>query len=140
MTEDNTEQAEFWSAIAPTWLELEDKLEEIGGPPGQLAMDRLPLKVGQAVLDVGCGLGRTTLELASRVVDGNVFGVDIAEGMIAAARERAKRLDARNVEFAVADAQVDDLGDSRFDAAFSRFGVMFFRDPVAAFTNIRRAL
>jgi SAM-dependent methyltransferase len=137
----NTEQAEFWSQIAPTWIELEDRMEEVGGLPGQLAMDRLDLRPGQRVIDLGCGAGRTTLELASRVgPGGEVAGVDISAEMLAAGRERAARLGAGNVAFVHADAQVTDLGEARFDAAYSRFGVMFFGDPVAAFANVRRAL
>lgn len=136
----NQEQAEFWSELAPTWLELEDRLEEVGGPPGRLAVDRLGLVSGQSVLDVGCGLGGTTVELASRTDPGEVLGIDIAAGMITAAHDRATRLGLQNVRFEQADAQVDDLGKDRFDAAFSRFGVMFFSDPVGAFANIRKAM
>jgi SAM-dependent methyltransferase len=137
----NTEQAEYWEQRAPTWLELEDRMEQVGGPPGQLAMDRLELRPGQRVVDLGCGAGRTTLELAARVgPGGEVVGVDISSGMLAAGRERAARAGARNVEFVHADVQVTDLGEARFDAAYSRFGVMFFTDPAAAFANVRRAL
>ena len=137
----NIEQAEFWSELAPTWLELEDQLEEVGGPPGELAMDRLELLPGQRVVDLGCGSGRTTLELAARVgPGGEVVGVDISAEMLARGRERAARLGAGNVEFVHADAQVHDFGEAGFDAAYSRFGVMFFSDPVAAFANVRTAL
>jgi SAM-dependent methyltransferase len=137
----NTEQAEFWSQLAPTWLELEDKLEEVGRLPGQLAMDRLELLPGQRVVDLGCGSGRTTLELASRVgPDGEVVGIDIAAEMLARGRERAAQLRTGNIQFLHADVQAHDLGEARFDAAYSRFGVMFFTDPVAAFANVRRAL
>jgi SAM-dependent methyltransferase len=137
----NIEQAEFWSKLAPTWLELEDRLEEVAGLPGRLAMDRLQLLHGQRVVDLGCGSGRTTLELASRVgPGGEVVGVDIAAEMLARGRERAAQFGAGNVEFVQADVQVHDLGEARFDAAYSRFGVMFFADPVAAFANVRRAL
>ena len=137
----NIEQAEFWSQFAPTWLELEDQLEEVGGPPGELAMDRLELLPGHKVVDLGCGTGRTTLELASRVgPGGQAVGVDISAEMLARGRERAARLGIRNVEFVHADIQVHDFGESRFDAAYSRFGVMFFTDPVTAFANVGRAL
>jgi SAM-dependent methyltransferase len=137
----NIEQAEFWSQLAPTWLELEDQVEKVGGLPGQLAMDRLNLLPGQRVIDLGCGAGRTTLELASRVSrDGQVVGVDIAAEMLARGRERAARLGTGNIEFLHADVQAHDLGEGRFDAAYSRFGVMFFTDPAAAFANVRRAL
>jgi SAM-dependent methyltransferase len=137
----NTEQAEYWEQRAPSWLELEDRMEQTGGPPGQLAMDRLDVRPGQRVVDLGCGAGRTTLELAARVgPGGQAVGVDISSGMLAAGRERAARAGARNVEFVHADVQVTDLGEARFDAAYSRFGVMFFTDPAAAFANVRRAL
>jgi len=69
-----------------------------------------------------------------------VTGVDISAEMLARARERAARLHVGNAEFVHADVQVHDLGEASFDAAYSRFGVMFFADPVAAFGNIRRAL
>jgi SAM-dependent methyltransferase len=137
----NTEQAEFWSKLAPTWIELEDQLEEVSGPPGELAMDRLGLLPGQQAIDLGCGSGGTTLELAARVSPGGeVTGIDISAGMLARARDRVARLHVGNVEFVHADVQAYDLGEARFDAAYSRFGVMFFADPVAAFANIRRAL
>jgi SAM-dependent methyltransferase len=137
----NVGQAEFWSQLAPTWLELEDRLEEVSKLPGELAMDRLDVLPGQRVLDLGCGSGRTTLDLASRVgPGGEAVGVDISAEMLARARERAAQLGTRNVAFVHADVQVHDLGEARFDAAYSRFGVMFFADPVAAFANVRRAL
>src|SRR2546427_2271613 len=135
----NAEQAEFWSTLAPTWIELEGQLERVVGLPGRLAMDRLDLRSGQRVVDLGCGTGATTVELASLVApDGEAFGVDIAAEMLAHGRETAARLKVENVEFLHADIQVHDLGDGRFDAAYSRFGVMFFTDPVRAFTNVRR--
>ncbi|HWW55149.1 MAG TPA: class I SAM-dependent methyltransferase [Acidimicrobiales bacterium] len=141
MTFANAEQAAFWSQLAPTWLELEDQLEQVSGPPGRLAMDLLGLAPGQRVVDLGCGSGGTTLELASRVgAEGGVLGVDIADEMLERGRERATQLGVTTVEFLNADVQVEDLGTARFDAAYSRFGVMFFDDPIAAFTNVRRAL
>lgn len=141
MTFANAEQAAFWSQLAPTWLELEDQLEQVSGPPGRLAMDLLGLAPGQRVVDLGCGSGGTTLELASRVgAGGGVLGVDIADEMLERGRERATQLGVTTVEFLNADVQVEDLGTARFDAAYSRFGVMFFDDPIAAFTNVRRAL
>ncbi len=141
MTFANQEQAERWSQLAPEWLEIEDQLEEVTGLPGRLAMDRLDLLPGQRVLDLGCGSGRTTLELATRVgPGGRVLGVDIAAEMLVRGRERAAHLAATQIEFIHADVQVSDLGDAGFDAAYSRFGVMFFSDPVAAFANVRTAL
>jgi SAM-dependent methyltransferase len=137
----NKDQAAFWTELAATWAELEQELEIIAGPPGRLAIDGLDLSAGERVLDVGCGTGGTTVELASRVTpSGEVIGADIAEGMLDRARERAASLGLRHVSFVHADVQATDLGTHRFDAAFSRFGVMFFTDPVAAFSNVHRSL
>lgn len=141
MTFANTEAAEFWSEMAPTWRELEDHLEDVAGPPGRWAMERLALRPGHQVLDVGCGTGRTTRALAGQVAPGGrAVGLDIAAGMLTTAREHASAAGVDNAEFVNGDAQVHDLGAGVFDAAYSRFGVMFFSDPVAAFANIRRAL
>ncbi len=139
MTAGNEEQAKFWSERSPTWLELEDRLEEVNGLPGRLAMDRLDPVRGQRIVDLGCGAGRTTVELAARVAPGGrVLGVDIAEEMLTGARRRAQGIDA--MELRRADIQVDPLEEEAFDGAYSRFGVMFFADPPAAFANVRRAL
>lgn len=141
MTFANTDAAEFWSEIAPVWLELEDRLDEVAGPPGRWAMERLALQPGERVLDVGCGLGRTTRALADQVgPKGRVVGLDISDGMLKAARDHAARSGLANIEFVHGDAQVHDIGTDVFDAAYSRFGVMFFSDPVAAFANIRRSI
>ena len=137
----NTEAAEFWSGIAPTWLELQDRLDEVAGAPGQWAMERLALKPGERVIDLGCGAGRTTVALARQVgPDGRVVGLDIADEMLNGARQHASEAGVTNVEFVHGDAQVHDFGADAFDAAYSRFGVMFFADPVAAFTNIHGAI
>jgi len=137
----NIEQAEFWSQVAPTWLEQEEQLEMAAGLPGQQAMDRLKLLPGQRVLDLGCGSGRTTLELASAVgPSGRVVGLDIAAEMLTRAQKRAAQAGAGNIKFLHADVQVHDFGTDRFDAAYSRFGVMFFADPAAAFGNVLRML
>lgn len=137
----NTDQAEHWASVAPTWVEIEDHLERTAGGPGRRAMDRLDLQPGQAVLDLGCGTGPTTVELARRVgPDGSVLGVDIAAAMLARARERASQEGASNVHFVHADVQCCDLESGTYDRAFSRFGVMFYADPVAAFANVRTAL
>lgn len=141
MSAPNAGQAEFWSGVAPTWIELEAQFERVGGPPSLLAIDRLGLSAGQRVVDVGCGLGPSTLELGRRVgPTGEVVGVDISEAMLAGARQHAARAGQANVTFVEADVQEHDLGQAAFDAAFSRFGVMFFADPVTAFSNIRRSL
>ena len=141
MTFANTEQAEFWAARASSWMSLESHHENVIGPAGRMAMDRLGPQPGQRVVDLGCGTGQTTVELAGRVAPGGyAFGVDIAAALLDRARERATDTGVDNIEFQHADVQNSDLGHAQFDGAFSRFGVMFFADPVAAFTNVRRSL
>ncbi len=108
---------------------------------GLAATNRLGLHPGQRVIDIGCGGGTTTLALAEIVgSSGEVVGVDISPAMVDAACRRAKTAGVGQAKFIAADAQDDDLGDAVFDSAFSRFGVMFFSDPVSAFSNIRRSL
>ena len=92
------------------------------------------------VVDVGCGGGWTTREAARLAVGGSVLGVDVSAAAVARAREAARDEGVRNVAFECGDAQVHPFPVGEFDLAISRFGTMFFADPVAAFGNIRRAL
>ena len=108
-------------------------------PLGLAAMARLPLRPGHKVIDVGCGAGQTCLQLADRVgPTGGVLGLDVSTAMVGVARERAACVPTVSID--VADAQTHPFEETEFDAVFSRFGVMFFEDPVAAFSNLRRAL
>ncbi|HEV2641870.1 MAG TPA: methyltransferase domain-containing protein [Candidatus Elarobacter sp.] len=141
MSGPNDAQYERWQERAPSWLAYEPQAELTIGPFGDAAAARLNLQSGDRVLDIGCGSGGTTLALAERVgPEGVAVGVDIAPAMLEAARERASAAGIGQATFLAADAQVADLGESVCAAAFSRFGVMFFADPVAAFANIRRSL
>lgn len=92
------------------------------------------------VLDIGCGAGRTTRQAARAARAGRALGVDMSASAIGQARERAAAEGLGNVTFERADAQVHGFPPERFDLALSRFGTMFFNDPVAAFANIGRAL
>jgi len=104
------------------------------GAHGEAALRVHPPRAGARVVDLGCGFGDTTRRLAR--VAGEAVGVDAAPRFIALARREATE---RNVRFLVADVQSEPL-DGRFDYAFSRFGTMFFANPVAALRNVRRAL
>ena len=96
---------------------------------------------GEKVLDIGSGGGRLGLAIAERVrPGGKVTGADISAGMVAMASGRAAEAKAKNISFVQCDVQADRLPGAPFDAATSQFGVMFFEDPVAAFTNIRKSL
>lgn len=96
------------------------------------------VRVHDRVLDIGCGAGQTTREAARAAAEGTVVGVDVSERML----EHARRLsvDLANVSYQLADAQTHPFPPGHFDVCISRFGTMFFADPVAAFTNIGRAL
>jgi SAM-dependent methyltransferase len=135
----NAAQFDYWNdQTGRTWAELQVLLDQQLAPLGKRAMDALGVRPGQRVLDIGCGCGDTSLSLAARVAPGGaVVGVDLSLPMLDVARGRAA--DLGHVTFLQADAQVAAFG-APFDAAFSRFGVMFFADPVAAFRHIRAAL
>jgi SAM-dependent methyltransferase len=138
----NAEQVRYWNEVAgPRWVRFQERLDrEIAGL-GRLAIERAELAEGESVLDVGCGCGGTALELARRVGPrGRVLGVDISGPMLARARERAAAEGVAQLQLLQADAQTAALEAGAFDLLFSRFGVMFFADPVAAFANLRRAL
>ncbi len=140
----NADQVEFWSGeTGNRWVQRQQRLDDMLNPYGALALARAAARPGEAVLDVGCGCGTTTLALAGQVgAGGTVFGVDISKPMLAHAEARARQLPPpkADIRFAFMDAQTGALGGPRFDLAFSRFGVMFFADPAAAFANIRGAL
>ncbi|MEO5723974.1 MAG: methyltransferase domain-containing protein [Ilumatobacteraceae bacterium] len=141
MSDANSKQAEYWEDLASTWLAASDHHERIAAPFGNAAMAALGEITGHQVLDIGCGSGGTTIELARMVGStGEAVGVDIAPAMVAAARRLAGGLGLENVRFLHADAQVSQIAEGRFDDAFSRFGVMFFDDPGSAFRNIRAML
>jgi SAM-dependent methyltransferase len=132
-------QSEYWNAEAGrSWVDAQEQLDAQLGPCGALVMSATALQPGEAVLDIGCGCGGTTADLARAVGDdGRVVGVDISAPMLARARERVT---APNVELILADAATAPLPAEAFDVLFSRFGVMFFEDPVAAFAHLRGAL
>lgn len=140
MTSDaNAAQVEYWNAGAgDTWASLQDRLDAQLEPLGQAATAALAPRPGERVLDIGCGAGQTSLALAAAVSPGgSVLGVDISRPLLEVARRRAG---ANGPDFLEADAQTYPFEPGAFDGAFSRFGVMFFADPVAAFSNVRRAL
>ncbi|MFI5014260.1 MAG: class I SAM-dependent methyltransferase [Hyphomicrobiales bacterium] len=138
----NAAQIEHWNGPAgETWVKLQERLDGQLAPLGRKAMDRAAIRPGEKILDVGCGTGQTTLELAGRVGrNGAVLGVDVSRPMLALARERARAAAVGHARFEQGDAQTHKFAPGSFDLVFSRFGIMFFADPVAAFGNLRSAL
>ena len=138
----NAEQITYWNeGAAPKWIAYQRILDAQLRPLGRAVMDRLGVRAGERVLDVGCGCGDTTLELAERVGStGSVAGVDVSAPMLERADARAREAGIANVRFENADAQTHAFQPASFDLAFSRFGVMFFADPTSAFANVHGAL
>jgi SAM-dependent methyltransferase len=138
----NTEQERFWNDEAgPAWVEHQERLDALVGPFGELSLDAGAPAPGEWVLDAGCGTGATVLELAARTGPaGRVVGIDISEVMLDLARSRVAAAGLGTVELRRADAQVAELPAGAFHLVHSRFGVMFFADPVAAFANLGSAL
>jgi SAM-dependent methyltransferase len=138
----NADQIAFWNSIAgQTWAALQENLDRQIEPLGALAMDALAPRLGERVIDIGCGCGQTSFALARRVgPTGRVLGVDISGPMLAVAGRRADPEAQAQVRFLEADAQTHPFEPAGADCAYSRFGVMFFADPIAAFANIRVGL
>jgi ubiquinone/menaquinone biosynthesis C-methylase UbiE len=136
----NKEQIELWNGTAgEAWVDRQESLDRLFEPFERLLADVAAERNGQRVLDVGCGTGATTLAVARRLgAAAACTGVDISEPMIALARERAAR-ERLNARFVCADAQTHAFPAQSFDLIVSRFGVMFFEDPHAAFANLHRA-
>lgn len=120
------------------WAEVRELLELQLAPLGRHALAVLAPRAGENILDIGCGGGETAISLADAVApDGTVTGIDISAAVLAHARTASRN---ERVRFIEGDAQTFAFEPAAFDAVFSRFGVMFFTDPVAAFVNIRRSL
>ena len=134
--------AAFWSNAAPGWIRQADRQDVFGRPLGALAMDRLAGRTGERILDIGCGAGGSTAEIARVVgVDGRAVGIDLSASLIAAARRRFPPESHPSLEFMTADVEtVDIVPGAPFDAAYSRMVLMLFADPTAGCTTIRRSL
>ena len=134
------EQAALWNGVAGhAWVELQALLDELFRPFETMLVEAVVAASASRVLDVGCGTGGTVLAIARRLAArGRCTGVDISAPMLAAARARATR-ERLAAEFICADAQNHAFEPASVDMIVSRFGVMFFNDPVKAFTNLRRA-
>ena len=133
------EQWQRWNGPAGlAWVETQELLDRLFQPFEALLVDAVTSAGRRHVLDVGCGTGSTTLAIARRLGDGGCTGIDISEAMLGLAQARAER-EHTGATFIRADAATYPFGPATFDGIVSRFGVMFFGDPVGAFANLRRA-
>jgi SAM-dependent methyltransferase len=138
---DNEEATEAWSGVLfDRFVQYRDLVVAGLKAHGDAAMELHPPEPGNRVLDIGCGFGDTTQQLAALVgAEGHATGVDVSEPFIEASIKEAKQAGVENVDFFATDVQVGDLRGP-YDYAFSRMGVMFFANPVQALRNIRGAL
>jgi SAM-dependent methyltransferase len=137
----NTHQAEAWNGYEGRhWADHQDRYDTANDGMNKPIFEAAAITETDRVLDVGCGNGRTARLAARQAPRGHVTGIDLSAPMLDRARATAAGQGITNVTFEQGDAQVHPFPDGGFDVAISRGGVMYFADPVAAFTNIRRAL
>ena len=137
----NVEQAAAWDGEeGDRWTKDEERYEATSRRHGRRLLNAAHITADEHVLDIGCGCGESTRDAARAAVSGMALGVDLSARMIARARERSRAEGLTNARFEQADAQVYPFERQVFDLAISRFGAMFFGDPIAAFRNIGRAL
>ncbi len=135
----NENQKTFWGGQGGTnWVKKKSTLDDMLGPFGDLAIKKLAVEKDSNVIDIGCGSGATTFQIAEKLSqNGSITGIDISDPLINHAKSINKL---KNVKFIEDDIQTSTLEPNIFTHAFSRFGVMFFEDPVTAFKNINTSL
>lgn len=137
----NVEQAEAWNGEdGRHWTVQRERYDAMLDAFKSRLLQAADVSPGEWVLDVGCGSGDTTCAAARAARGGLALGADLSRPLLEEARRRAEREGLDNARFEEADAQVHSFPTARFDVAISRFGVMFFTEPGAAFANIARAL
>jgi len=142
MTDENDEATRAWNGVLfDKFARFKTILTTGLSRHGETLIERRPPPPGARVLDLGCGFGDMTLQLAERLAasGGTAVGVDVASNFVDAATRGALEVGSKNTTFFRADVQTDDLRGP-YDAAYSRFGIQFFASPVAALRNIKRAL
>jgi ubiquinone/menaquinone biosynthesis C-methylase UbiE len=134
----NAIQAEAWEGeMGDKWLAHIDRFEGMIAPVGEALVAKAVVRPGDQVIDIGCGGGASSLALAAQVAPGGmVTGLDISPSLIAEAQRRAQARGMRTAQFVVGDASRVHIPGDGFDVLFSRFGIMFFEDPYAAFANM----
>lgn len=136
----NLEQLRAWDGTqGEYWIERADRFDEGLAAYQERLLDAAHVSEHTTALDIGCGTGKTTRDIARLATGGHAHGVDLSSGMLELARTRARQEGVDNVAFEQADAQIHPFSET-FDLAVSRHGAMFFGDPPAAFANIAAAL
>jgi ubiquinone/menaquinone biosynthesis C-methylase UbiE len=138
----NAREVQYWnSAQTRAWADEYDVIDRLFAGLTRVALDHAAPKLGERVIDIGCGSGTTVLELAARVgPTGYVLGADVSKPSVEKARERIAAAGVQQAEITLCDVSTHTFPANSFDLVFSRFGVMFFADPVAAFANIHKAM
>jgi ubiquinone/menaquinone biosynthesis C-methylase UbiE len=136
----NADQIAYWNGPGgQRWADRQQAQDIVLAPVADALIDRAKAKAGERLLDVGCGSGAISMALAQRVgPTGHVTGIDISGPMLARARETAPA--GAPIDFILADATIYPFVSDSFDLLVSRFGVMFFADPVLSFANMRRGM
>jgi SAM-dependent methyltransferase len=138
----NAREVHYWnSACTRAWADEYQAIDRLFTGLTRVALDHAAAKPGERVIDIGCGSGTTVLELADRVgPSGYVLGADVSKSSVETARERVAAAAVHQAEIMLCDVSTHIFAARSFDLVFSRFGVMFFADPVAAFANIHKAM
>ena len=138
----NAREVQYWnSAATQPWADWHEPIDRLFAGLTQVALGLAAPKPRERVIDIGCGSGTTVLELARRVgPSGYVLGADISKQSVERAQERIAAAGIRQAEVTLTDVSTHTFAPNSFDLAFSRFGVMFFSDPTATFSNLRNAM
>jgi ubiquinone/menaquinone biosynthesis C-methylase UbiE len=141
-SQSNSDQEEYWNSNAgKKWVEYQDELDRLLERVKDRLLQRSKIESGERVVDIGCGTGATTMSVASLVGEsGLALGVDISQTLLGCAKSRSSNISGGHIEYALADAQTWRFDADSFDLVTSRFGMMFFADPVLAFKNMAVAL
>ena len=136
----NADQIAYWNGPGGQhWTDRQQVQDAVLAPVSKILIDRARIKAGECVIDIGCGCGATTFDLAKQTgPSGHVTGIDISSPMLDRARELTPP--GAPIDFALADATIYEFKQASADVLFSRFGVMFFAQPAVSFANMRKAL
>ena len=141
MPADNSEQIAEWNgALGQRWAALQQEINRVVVPFGDAALKVAAPQPGERVIDIGCGCGDTSIEIARIVGEaGAVVGIDVSQPMLEVARSRGALANCAHLAFRHGDASEAEL-PANIDLLFSRFGVMFFSQPSQAFSHLRKSL